>query len=229
MNADDTLATVKLLAKGHPVSVVAAAVGAKPAEVSEVGGANGMPDKELLRAAAKRLSAELQDTIPATELAPFPPASRPTARSAHPAPTTGPASGGTYNGAPTPRPALTVEELARACKRSEHKRTQALGVKLTELAERITTALRSEREAAEMKAKRSEELAAAQAEVKRLTKALAEAKAKATAAGAPGGVRGGARECPECGKQLANPQALGAHKRHTHGIAGKTTTPRSTA
>lgn len=122
-----------------------------------------------------------------------------------------PAPTGTTNTAPS------IDELIRACARSEYKRTQALGVKLAETAEKARAALRSEREAAEIKAARSKEIAAARAEVERLEKALAEAKAKAVAAGAPGGARGGPHNCPECGQQLATGQALGAHRARKHG------------
>lgn len=118
---------------------------------------------------------------------------------------------------PVPSPAPSIDELIRACARSEYKRTQGLGVKLAELAEKARAALRTEREAAEAKAARSKEVAAAQAEVKRLEKELAAAKAKAVAAGGSGGARGGPRPCPECGHEFATGQALGAHRAQKHG------------
>lgn len=133
--------------------------------------------------------------------------------------------------APTTKPAVppapSIDELIRACARSDFKRTQALGVKLAQVAEKARAALRAERETAEVKAKRERERTAAVAEIKRLEKALAEARAKATAAGRPGGTRGGERICEECGRQLANGQALGAHKRHTHGIRSSSPKTRS--
>lgn len=64
MNDLDTLTVLKLLAKGRPRHMVAAAVGVTPAEVDQVGGENGMPDQHLLRAAARRLESELAATIP---------------------------------------------------------------------------------------------------------------------------------------------------------------------
>lgn len=119
---------------------------------------------------------------------------------------------------PPAPPAPSIDELIRACARSEYKRTQSLGVKLAELSEKARAALRSERESAEVKAARSKEIAAAQAEVKRLEAALKAARAKASAAGAPGGARGGPHICPECDHELANAQALGAHRAHKHGF-----------
>lgn len=125
--------------------------------------------------------------------------------------------------APTPTPgpgspaAPSIDDLIRACARSEYKRTQALGVKLAQTAEKARAALRTELEAAEAKAARSAAVAAARAEVKRLEKALAEAKAKAVAAGAPGGARGGPIPCPTCDREFASPQALGAHRSRLHG------------
>lgn len=113
--------------------------------------------------------------------------------------------------------APAVDELIRACARSDSKRTQALGVKLADLAEKARAALRTEREAAEAKAARSKEVAAAQAEVKRLEKLLADAKAKAVAAGASGGARGGPCICPECEQGFSSAQALGAHRSRKHG------------
>lgn len=228
MSTVDTLTILKLLAKGRTPAFVAEAVSVHADTVHRVGREHGWPDESLLLASLQRLTAAAGETIPTREPAPHPVAktpqlqmSRPVAKPAQPRPALGPAPGGTPNGAPvSPRPELTVDELVRACRRSESKRTQALGPKLAELADRITTALRNERETAEDKARRAAEREAAQAEVKRLEKALAEARAKAVAAGAPGGVRGGARECDVCGEHLKNPQALGAHKRHKHGIPG---------
>jgi hypothetical protein len=125
---------------------------------------------------------------------------------------------------PATRPTATttsappaIDDLVRACARSEYKRTQTLGVKLADIAEKARTALRAEREAAEAKAARSKEVAAAQAEVKRLEMALAEAKKKAVAAGAPGGARSGPHNCPECDQGFGSAQALGAHRARKHG------------
>lgn len=220
MSASDSLTVLKLLAKGRPPTFVAKATGLSEPFVERFATEHGWPDQVKISAAIDNLlGAERTAEIPVR--APVPSRPAPT----RPASTPGvpsPAPGGTPNGTTSTQrhdpPAFTVDELARACRRSEHKRTQALGPKLTELAERITTALRAERETAEAKAKRDAERAAALAEIKRLEQALAEARAKATAAGAPGGVRGGARTCEICGHELANPQALGAHKRHKHNI-----------
>lgn len=205
---------MKLLAAGRPLPFVAAATGLSGDAVSEIGGEHGWPDRDRLRDAARVLTVQCADRIP--ERAHTPPPSRPVSTPAAPQPAL-PVPGGTLNGTGAGNGLFTVGELVRACRRSEHKRTQALGPKLTDLAEKIAAALRAEREGAEIKAQQSAKRVAAQAEVKRLTKALAEAKARAVAAGAPGGSRGGPRPCPECGTQLASAQALGLHNRHQHG------------
>lgn len=179
----------------------------------------GWPDRPKVQWNLDELTG---DTRPRTAA---PPSSRPAPM---PATSTRPvhasAPGGTLNGAPAKASNLTVSDLARACSRSDSKRLQNLGAKLVGLAEQITTALREERAKAEAKAKRAEEVAAAQAEVKRLEKALAEARARAVAAGAPGGAQAAPSICPECGAEFPSPQARGAHRRHQHGV---TRTPRS--
>jgi C2H2-type zinc finger len=42
----------------------------------------------------------------------------------------------------------------------------------------------------------------------------------ATASTSPQGQAQGALVCPECGKTFSRPQALGAHRSRTHGVAG---------
>ena len=230
MNAGPkTLAALKMLAAGREIRHVQELTSFTSEEVRAIADANGYPDLDKLAKAVNDLNVSLaqRDALP-TRDHPVPPRPSPPPAPARPA--EAPAAGGALNGGARPTPpqdAITVDALARACGRSEHKRTQNLGTKLTELAEKITAALRGEREIAEAKAKRDQERAAALAEIKRLEKALAEARAKATAAGAPGGIRGGARTCEVCGDQLANPQALGAHKRHKHGIRSSNPKTRS--
>lgn len=219
MNRPDTLTVLKLLTKGRTPAFVADATRLPLAEVVTVAEAHGWPDRAKLLVVVNDLTLDLgAPDLPVREPTPLPSRPAPTAVTTPPRGPVAPVPGGTHNGA-TASPGFTVDELVRACRRSEHKRTQALGVKLTELAERISATLGTERADAEAKARRAAEREASQAEVKRLVKALAEARAKAVAAGAPGGVRGGECTCPVCGHQLANPQALGAHKRHKHGIA----------
>lgn len=218
MKTADKLTVLKLLEKGRPPSFIATATGLPEGLIGALADGLGAPalDQQALRSEIADLELIMRTALPTREPAPettFHPAAPPPR--ATPAPVRPVA-----NGAPS---APALEELVRACRRSEFKRTQALGSKLTDLADRITAALRDERQAAAAKAKRSEELVAAQAEVKRLTQALAAAKAKATAAGAPGGARGGPHTCPECAMELTNAQALGAHKRHKHGIASTRT------
>lgn len=216
MTNTDELTALKHLAAGRSIPFTATAAGLDTATVDAYATAAGYPNTvrvkariaELLAAGDTPIPVRAPEAAPRLRPVPAPPATR----------------------AATPGPsALTVDELVRACRRSEFKRTQSLGVKLTELAEKITAALRAERETAEDKARRAAEREAAQAEVKRLEKALTAARANAVAAGAPGGVRGGERICSVCDAHLANGQALGAHKRHKHGIAGtaKTTETRT--
>lgn len=221
MKTADKLAILKLLDKGRPPAFIARATDVPEGMIQALADGLGWPalDHQTIHTEIAGLELEMRGAIPTRQ--PDTLTSRPAPRAVAttaPRSPVAPVPGGTLNGAPA-RPAFAVDELVRACARSGHKRTQGLGVKLAELAEKITAALRAERQAAEAKAKRSEELLAAQAEVKRLTQALSAARAKATAAGAPGGARGGPHTCPVCEMELANSQALGAHKRHKHGIA----------
>ncbi len=115
-----------------------------------------------------------------------------------------------------PQPGLSVDNLAQACLRSANKRTQAMGPKLLELAEKARTALRREREAAEAKAKQSEEFAAKKAAVDRLAKQLAAAKAelrkvKPAAGGSPDGF-----PCEHCDDSFPTSQGRAAHTTRKH-------------
>jgi hypothetical protein len=138
---------------------------------------------------------------------------------------------------PTPPPALTVvppakepevvqgftvNALVQACARSEHKRTQALGTKLLELADKATAALRAEREAAEAKAKSAEEFAAKKAAVDKLARQLAAAKAElrgikptAERAGDPAGEFA----CDQCDRVFGSSPGRARHVTRTHGGA----------
>lgn len=213
MTNTDELTVLKHLAAGRSVPFTATATGLPVPAVNLFATAAGYPDIDRVQARIAELLAAGDTPIPvrapeaAPRLRPVPAPPDPQRERAHPAATP---------------PAPTLEELVRACRRSEFKRTQSLGVKLAELVEKVTGALVAERESAEVKARRAAEREAAQAEVKRLEKALAAARAKAVAAGAPGGTRGGERTCPVCDAGFPSPQALGAHKRHKHGIPGMT-------
>lgn len=133
---------------------------------------------------------------------------------------TPPAAPATVPGAApaAPNGLFTVEELVRACRRSESKRTQALGPKLTELADRITAALRGEREAAEAKAKQAEEFTARKAQVDRLTKQLADAKAALSGLKPPPGDTEASLSfaCSECGDRFTTSQGRSLHGRRKH-------------
>lgn len=237
------LAVLKLLAKGRSPQFVSEAVpDLTLGQVEAIAAKYGWPDQQKVQWAVDELTNDSSPRLPKREpgdvalaftSTPPPPTSRPAPRPAsseatRPAsapagdgprmPATSPGSGGTQNGVMREPPMPTVEELVRACRRSEYKRTQNLGVKLAELADRIVATLREERESSERKALRALEIAAAQAEVKRLEAELAAARAKAVKAGASGGARLGPTPCPECGAELTSPQALGAHRRHKHGI-----------
>lgn len=100
-------------------------------------------------------------------------------------------------------------------RRSEHKRTQALGVKLTELAERDT---------AEAKAKQAEEFTAKKAQVDRLAKQLADARA-ALRELKPTGVTQAALDfaCAECGDLFSTSQGRGMHVFRKHKTKEQTT------
>lgn len=120
----------------------------------------------------------------------------------------------------TPPAGPTVDQLVKACARSDAKRTQALGPKLIELAEKITAALRAERFAAEAKAKQSEEFAAKKAAVDRLAKQLAAAKAdlrKVKPAASASAAGGGEYSCEDCDQTFSTPQGRGAHGFRAHG------------
>lgn len=83
---------------------------------------------------------------------------------------------------PAPAPAKpappSLDALVNAAARSTSKRTQALGVKVSDLATVLRQRLTDEREAAEVAERQNRERAAASAEVARLEAALREAKAK---------------------------------------------------
>lgn len=122
-------------------------------------------------------------------------------------------------GPPQQPQAVTVAQLAAACRRSEYKRTQALGGRLTELADRIRDALRTEREAAEAKAVKAEAFAKAKADVDRLARELKAARA-ALKGLKPSGVTEAALSfaCDECGESFGTAQGRGAHRAHKHGF-----------
>lgn len=217
MSNTDELTVLKLLGIGRSLAFAATAAGLDLAAVTRFATAAGYPDEAVMKARVEELLSEAQVPIPMREPEAAPPVETTPRVALRPVPSPAP-SASSKSTAPAP----TLEELVRACRRSEFKRTQSLGVKLADLAEKVTAALHAERESAEDKAQRAAEREAAQAEVKRLEKALAAARAKAVAAGAPGGTRGGERTCPVCDAGFPSPQALGAHKRHKHGIPGMT-------
>lgn len=255
-DSTDTLTVLKLLAKGRTPDFVAQATGTAIGYVQGIAGEHGWPDVARLQGAVDELMLDTyapripvrapepsrpspspgSGPRPATAaggtphhvaLAPHPQSSRPVPQpvtSTPPVPS--PAPGGTPNGALDP-PGFTVNDLVRACRRSEYKRTQALGPKLTELAEKITAALRAERETAEAKAKQAEAFIAKKAQVDRLAKQLADARA-ALRELKPTGVTEAALDfaCGECGDLFATSQGRGMHTYCKHGAA--TSTPSET-
>jgi hypothetical protein len=74
MTATDTLTVVKLLARGRPIPFVAEAVGLPGAQVAEIGGEHGWPDRDRLRDAARALERADLDPIALANTAPIPPA-----------------------------------------------------------------------------------------------------------------------------------------------------------
>lgn len=218
-----TLAALKMLAAGRPIAYVQATTGMPTANVEAIANANGYPDLDRLAANANALTAQLAQRDALVDRAPAtvtPLTSRPPQRPAPQRPATTPAAGGTPEVSKQAPASLayesSVNELVRACRRSDLKRTQALGPKLAELAElaeRIITALRTEREAAEMKTKQAEEIAAKKAAVDKLTKALAAAKAD-LAALSPGA----ALEfvCEVCGDSFSTSSGRARHTTRKH-------------
>lgn len=228
----DTLTVLKLLAKGRLPAFVADATGLPIGRVQSIADEHGWPERARISAAVEDLVLDaaapripVRDVPVLSRPAPTRPASTPGAPS--------PVPGGTPNGvARTPHhvaPDLsnkvdsaplspTVDELVRACRRSELKRTQALGPKLTELAEKVTAALRVERETAEAKAKQAEEFAAKKAAVDRLAKKLAEARADLRKL-KPSGVTEAALDfaCGDCGDVFSTSSGRKRHitRKHT--------------
>lgn len=202
-----TLAALKMLAAGRPIAYVQATTGMPTANVEAIATANGYPDLDRLAANANALTAKLAQRDALPERAPAvvtPLPSRPSPPAA-PRPAL-PVAGGTP-------PAPSADELVRACRRSEFKRTQALGPKLAELVERITTALRTEREAAEMKTKQAEEIATKKAAVDKLTKQLAAAKAALAAVDPGSALEFG---CDVCGDSFATSSGRARHTTRKH-------------
>lgn len=134
--------------------------------------------------------------------------------------------------------ALSVDSLVSAAARSTSKRTQALGVKLADLATVIRQRLTEERQAAEKAEREKAEREAAAAEVERLEAALREAKAKARPArrGGSGSVSrpenaagghataekySGTSPCSKgCGRELTNyPGPRSKHEKKCTGAA----------
>lgn len=225
-SAGDVLAVVKLLACGRQVHFVAHATRLTPDQVTQIAGEHGWPDRDRLRSAATELTKTATPGIPErapTLTHPIPKRPAPPPPLPRPAPPAPPAPSAA---APTPEPPLrVVEDLIRACRRSEHKRTQALGPKLETLADKITTALRSERRAAEANAREAAEFTAHKATVLALGKQLADAKA-ALRALKPTAVTEGAPQhpCPECGALFTTSQGRALHtvRKHTPTPGGPT-------
>lgn len=127
--------------------------------------------------------------------------------------------------------APSVDALVSAAARSTSKRTQALGVKLHDLAEVVRQRLAEEREAAEKEERAKAEREAAAAEVARLEEQLRAAKAKLRPE-RQGGVSPVQRETKPrstrgvdlklpcrlgCDRIFPNAQGRGAHEKRTHG------------
>lgn len=226
MKTTDKLTALKLLEKGRPASFIATATGLPEGLIVALADGLGAPvmDRAALRTEIDGLELLMRTALPTREPAPLPPTSRPAPKPATSTPPAhAPAPGGTpTNG--TIRTELTVDELVRACRRSEYKRTQALGPKLTELADRITAALRDERQAAEAKAKQAEEFTAKKAQVDRLAKQLADARAQLREL-KPAGVTEAALDfaCGTCGDLFTTSQGRGLHTRRVHGPKPTTT------
>jgi hypothetical protein len=131
-------------------------------------------------------------------------------------------------------PALSVDALVNAAARSESKRTQALGIKLADLATVVRGRLAEERAAAEKAEHQRAERDAAAAEVARLEEQLRAARAKLRPV-RQGGVRSMPQREPQprstrgvdlklpcregCERTFPNAQGRGAHEKRTHGGA----------
>lgn len=133
--------------------------------------------------------------------------------------------------------ALSVDALVAAAARSTSKRTQALAVRLADLAKVVRDRLREEREAAEKAEAQKAEREAARAEVERLEAQLRAARAKLS--GRPARQGGGSPvqrdakpvaktrtvvdqqlACRKgCGRTSPNPQGRAAHERHCTAVS----------
>lgn len=120
----------------------------------------------------------------------------------------------------------SVDTLIAAAARSQSKRTQALAVKLTDLATVVRDRLRTERETAERTAREKEERERAQAEFDELQARLAELRPKLRVSRAgSGGTRraakpGGSIACSKgCGKTFRDRRGIAVHEKACAGDA----------
>jgi hypothetical protein len=119
-----------------------------------------------------------------------------------------------------------VDALANAAARSPSKRTQALGVRLSDLAAVVRERLAAEREAAERAQKQKAQRDAAAAEVARLEEQLRAAKAKLRPARQGGGSPvqreepTGVLTCGKgCGKTFTRPSWQSKHEAKCRGAS----------
>lgn len=215
MTDTEVITVLKLLGKGRPLEFITAATSLPISRVQAIADKYGWPDQQKITAAIAGLD-QAATRIP-VRAAPEPARG---ARSTNHGPSTAiPPSLVTpavrRDLAPPPGP--TVDELVRACRRSESKRTQALGPKLAELAERVTAALRTERDTAEAKRQRAEEFAAKKAAVDKLAAQLAKAKAELREL-KPTGVTEAALDfaCEQCGDVFSTSSGRARHITRKH-------------
>lgn len=222
----DTLAILKLLVKGRPPSFVAMATDQNETFVEALATQHGWPDRQKLADAIAVLEIDATTAaIPTREEPPPIPAGLTTPavrrgdgpRSTVHRPSTGDVSKQVSKELASGPPPLTVDEIVRACRRSESKRIQALGTKLAEAADKATTALRAEREVAEAKLKKAEEFAAKKAAVDKLAAQLAKAKAELSAL-KPSGVTEAALDfaCEQCGDVFGTSSGRKRHVTRKH-------------
>lgn len=168
------LATLKHLASGKGLDVVATIVGLPKETVLDIGSRHGYPDTEKLAWAADIVEKKIHDG--ATDL----PAGRPLPKTTGAAPTS-PAA------APVPHPAHAPEPLTRpdeirvllnTAKAHPSKRIQAQANRVFDAVDRLRELLREDEEKHAERRKADAAKAAARAEVERLEAQLTAAKAK---------------------------------------------------
>lgn len=203
------LTTLKHLASGKGLDVVATIVGLPKETVLDIGSRHGYPDTEKLAWAADIVEKKIHDG--ATDL----PAGRPLPK------TTGAAAAPAAAPVPDPSPLTKPDEiriLLNTAKGHPSKRIQAAADKVFDQLDRVRTLLREDEEKHAERRKADAAKAAARAEVERLEAQLAAAKAKLRGKPATAATQGGDHACnhEDCDRTFGTVQAVRMHERRAH-------------